>query len=291
MTLTPQDLSERETTMLDVLAINPEQWKRAPQAGTRCAMSWPMIVAWLGRPSWGDSKDCAGAWSPARYRDNIRRKSTLEHVSMLVVDVDEGGDVDRVAGHLGSYRCLVHETFSSKPDAPRCRIVIALAALVDASTYEKTHAVVRAHLRSVGIEADDGAKDASRASYVPVRRPPSGYRFRSCDGLPLDASSVLSAQPPPPPRPEFRPVAPEHRDGYARGALCKAAEEVARASAGGRHHELARQAFSLARLGLSETEITAALLPAFVVAAGDGRRREGERTIRDALRARGEASA
>jgi hypothetical protein len=282
---------DSEGPLFAVLALNPEQWRQTPQTGTPCTMSWPMVRAWLSRPSWGDAKDVAGAWSPAKYKGNVRRKSAIEHVSMLVVDVDEAGDVDRVAGELAGYRAVVHETFSSSPEGPRCRVVLPLAAPVDATTYERTHAVVRAHLHAIGIEADDGAKDASRASYVPVRRPGTGYRFRVCDGRPLDASAVLAAQPVAPRRSEFRPVLPENRDRYIRGALCRAAEDVARASAGGRHHELSRQAWSLARLGLDEHEIMSALLPAWVVAAGDSRRREGERTIFDACKARRGAAA
>jgi hypothetical protein len=61
---------------------------------------------------------------------------------------------------------------------------------------------------------------------------------------------------------------------------------VAAAPAGARHAALNREAHALARLDLAEHEIAGALLPAFVESAGEGRRREGERTIRDAVRAR-----
>jgi hypothetical protein len=49
---------------------------------------------------------------------------------------------------------------------------------------------------------------------------------------------------------------------------------------------LSREAFALARLGLSDAEIADALLPAFLAAAGERREAEGTRTIRDAVRAR-----
>ena len=52
---------------------------------------------------------------------------------------------------------------------------------------------------------------------------------------------------------------------------------------------LSREAFTLARLDLSEEQITAALLPAFVGAAGERREYEGRRTIRDAVHARGQS--
>jgi hypothetical protein len=164
--------------------------------------------------------------------------------------------------------------------------VLALAEPIDAATYERTHAIVRAHLRRADLVADEGAKDASRLSYSPVRRPGARYRFATVDGVPLDARAVLAAQPPPPPRILPRPVAPEHADAYLRAALRRAADAIASASPGERHYALSREAFSLARLGLDEGQIVSALLPAFVAAAGERREYEGGRTIRDAIRAR-----
>jgi hypothetical protein len=234
----------------------------------------------------GQAKDEAGAWSPALYRDGVRRKAALVHVCAIVVDVDEAGDVDRVAGVVARYRAILHSTFSSTPDAPRCRIVLALAEPIDAVTYEAAHAVVRRHLRAADVEADEGAKDASRVSYAPVIRAGAEYSFRALDGMALDARAMLAAQPPPSPRSAPRLPAPEHADAYVRAALRRAAGAVAGSSPGVRHYTLSREAFTLARLGVSDSEITAALLPAFVASAGEARRYEGERTIRDAVRAR-----
>jgi hypothetical protein len=64
---------------------------------------------------------------------------------------------------------------------------------------------------------------------------------------------------------------------------------VAKASDGERHYTLSKEAFCLARLDLTEREIALALVPAFVAVAGEPRRREGERTVRDAIAARGAA--
>jgi hypothetical protein len=203
-----------------------------------------------------------------------------------VIDVDEDGDVDEVAAVVSDYRAVVHETFSSTDAAPRCRLVLALAEPVDGPTYEATHAVVRDHLDDAGVVADIGAKDASRLSYAPVRRPGAGYRFREVEGRPFDARACLSAQPPPAPPSAPRLIAPQHRDAYERAALQRAAEAVSYASEGTRHYMLSREAFSLARLELSDAEIAGTLLPAFVAAAGERREWEGARTIRDAVRAR-----
>jgi hypothetical protein len=281
MTNEPTDEPE-----LDVLYISPTRFRASPQVGVACRMTWAQIGAYLARPSTGDAKDEAGGYSPALYRENVRRKSALISIGALVLDVDEAGDVDAVAEALGKYDAIVHETFSSTNDAPRCRALVRLVEAVDAPTYERLHAIARAHLGAAGIVVDEGAKDASRLSYSPVRRDGAGYRFRAVHGVVLDARRVLEAQPKEEPR---RPPAmpkPEHRDAYIRGALERAAGEVSAASAGVRHYTLSKEAFALARLGLADDEIERALLPAFVAAAGEARQLEGVRTIRDAIRAR-----
>jgi hypothetical protein len=269
---------------LDVLYVSPDRFRAQPQVGTPCRMTWHQIALYLSRPSIGEAKDEAGAWSPALYRGNVRRKANLVSIGAIVVDVDEAGDVQRAAEAVSRYRAIVHETFSSTDDAPRCRIVLMLADPIDAATYEATHALVRARLRSAGFGVDDGAKDASRVSYSPVRRAGARYRFVRTDGLPLDAHAVLAAHPPP--RAAPRLVAPEHHDAYTRAALQRAADAIGSATEGMRHYTLSREAFTLARLGLGDKQIERAVLPAFVASAGERREYEGRRTIRDAVRAR-----
>ncbi len=271
---------------MGILFVSPQRFKASPQVGTHVTMSWREFGMYLSRPSIGEEKAEAGAYSPAVYEGNVRRKASLVRIWALIVDIDENGDVDNVADALSRYSAIVHETFSSTNDAPRCRIVLELAEDINAATYETAHKIIRSRLRSAGIVADEGAKDASRLSYAPCRREGAGYRFRANEGEQLDACALIAAQPPPPPRPPVRVVAPEHRDVYVRGALRKAAEAVSGASEGERHYMLCKEAFALARLGLSDSEIESALLPAFVAAAGERRQHEGIRTIRDATRAR-----
>jgi hypothetical protein len=279
-------MNDLEESELDVLYISPTRFRASPQVGVACRMTWAQLALYLSRPSTGDAKDEAGGYSPALYCENVRRKRALVSIGALVLDVDEGGDVDSVAEALGKYDAIVHETFSSTNDAPRCRALVRLVEAVDASTYESLHAIARAHLGAAGVVVDEGAKDASRLSYSPVRRDGAGYRFRIVHGAALDARKVLDAQPKPEPRAPPALPKPEHRDAYIRGALERAGGEVAAASNGVRHYTLSKEAFGLARLGLSDDEIERALLPAFVAAAGEARQHEGVRTIRDAVRAR-----
>jgi hypothetical protein len=182
---------ERE---IDVLYVSPDRFHASPQRGLPCRMTFSQLAGYLSRPSVTESKGAAGAWSPALYRDAIRRKAGLIHVEAVVVDVDKGGDVDAAANALSTYRTVVHSTFSSTPDDPRCRIVLALAGAVDIATYNQTHAIVRAHLRARGFLADEAAKDASRVSYSPCVRAGAGFAFRETKGKPIDAAALVAAR-------------------------------------------------------------------------------------------------
>lgn len=272
---------------IEILDLSPEAFRRSPQVGTPVRMHWESLAVRMARPTIGDAKDAAGAWSPARYSGDVRRKSAIEAIYALVADVDQGGDVDHAADALARYRAIVHNTFSSTPEAPRCRIVLPLVEPIDVETYDAAHAIVRAHLTAAGIVADNGAKDASRASYWPVVRDPSDYRVRIVTGEPLDAHAIIAAQPPEPPRPPPRYATPDRDLGrYVDAALRRAALNVLNASHGDRHYTLSREAYALARLAIADSAIADALLGPFVQAAGKEREREGRRTIRDAIRAR-----
>jgi hypothetical protein len=270
---------------LHVLRIDAEDFKRKPQVGVPCCPPWSSFASGLREPRVADDKGIKGGFALGLYQENTRRKDHLIHIGAVSFDFDQSG-VEPVAARLKRYACVVHETFSSTPEAPRCRAFIRLAERIDAATYERLHGILREKLRSTGLPPDESAKDASRLSYSPVRRPGASYAFRVLQGKPLNAAEVIRANPPPPPRSAPRVLLPEHRDGYAKGALRRAAEAIANAGEGERHHALCREAASLARakLNLSDAEIEAALLPVFIAVAGEKRAAEGIRTIRGQIR-------
>jgi hypothetical protein len=284
--LDDEDEVLRDEGVLDVL-IFAAGFPPGPQVGTPHRMSVRDLALYLSLSTVGTSKNIAGGWSPARYRDNVRRKANIVHVCALVLDVDEGGDVQAVANVLDRYAAIVHSTFSSTPEAPRCRAVLPFAAPVDVPTYERAHAVVGASLKGHGVTVDAGAKDASRLSFAPVIKPGATFQFRETHGKLLDASAVLAAHAPRPTRRRTpRPAEPRSQDRYHRAAMRRAAEAVFRSTEGSRHATLNREAYALARLGLEEDELDRALSPAFVAAAGQHRAHECRRTIRDAVAAR-----
>jgi predicted component of type VI protein secretion system len=278
----PEAVHDRQ---IDLLYVSPEAFRRSPQVGVPCRMPWSSLVAYLSRPSFADGKADAGGYALGRYREDIRRKANLISTESVVFDFDESAVPD-VAAALALYAATVHETFSSADDGPRCRALVLLAEPIDAPVYERLHAVMRERFRAASLPPDEGAKDASRLSYSPVRRHGARFAFAKTSGRPLDARAVLAAQPPPASRSTTRAPEPEHGDRYLAGALRRASDAVASATPGERHYALSREAFALARLGISDQQIHAVLTAAFTHAAGEARQREGERTIADAIRAR-----
>jgi hypothetical protein len=272
---------------MKITVVTPEHFVCRPQTGIPIDMSWDELGVWLSRVTIGEAKDRAGAWSPATYRNNIRRLDHLERVHALVVDCDQNGARD-VAMFLEDHRCYVHSTFSSTPEAPRSRIVFALSEPIDIPTFNRLRGAVVNVLKNHGVVADPNAKDASRLSYVPVVPPGISYEFFEVIGQPLDVRAILQAHPEPKPAARVVPSTPLTSSRYSSAALRKAVEEVARARLGTRNSTLNREAFGLARLPeLTPAEIEAALLGA-ATAAG---LKPGEaiKTIHSALRARGAA--
>lgn len=292
---------------LNILLVPPHLFWYKPQVGMPLVLSWAQLVANLSRPMYvaaepastpeeqkkaaNVAKASAGGWAGGLFRDNIRQGTHHIGSDVLVFDVDGNGDVGRIAEVLSGYRFFTHETYQSTPEKPRCRAVIPLAATVDDAAYRTVHAILSGRLTRAGFLVDKCAKDPTRLCYAPVRPPGAGFRTRQGDGAPLDARALILATPPPP-KPRYEAPAwmgtGERSPQYIEGACKRAYGAVGMASDGDRHHQLLYEAHSLARseLGLTLSDVERVLLPAFVSCAGEGRRTEGIRAIRDAYNAR-----
>ena len=268
-----------------MIAITSVAWPFAsdPQVGSLERLTFAELAARLATTRRGTDKRAPGAFSPAEYRGNVRRKDQLITAHALVVDLDGNAPVELVASAVQGYRAIVLETFSSMPGNPRSRLILPLSEPVDAATYEAAHAIARRKLAAHGFAVDNGAKDACRLSFWPVRRPGETYAFLVNEGRPFDARACIARHPPP--RKPPPPPPPRHRDRYVQGALSRAASAIAGATPGERHAELVREVFCLARFDLQEHEIASALRASWIAAAGESRVREFDRSVRDAVRA------
>jgi len=257
-------------------------------------LSWEQFAEWLSKPVWGAEKTEAGGYSPAKYKDNIRHLDKMDHVCVLVFDIDVNGDTSRVAERVQDYSCIIHETFSSTTAMPRCRLLMQLKDPIDANTYTRAHKKVRKELHERHVWADENATDASRLSYSPVRPAGSGYQFARTPGPAVDArtKTVGWLEVPKVVRNEVAGKANVTKL-YIESAILSAQMNVRMANDGARHATLLKEANSLSRveLGLSFEQVEEALFDTALERMGAGRAHEIRAAIRDAfarMRTRGQ---
>lgn len=161
------------------------------------SLSWPNLCRSLThfRQVDVDDKRRLPAWSPTRHRAGFPRGiDGVEHVSCLVLDVDDGTEIALGRQPWMDVCHLVHTSWSHQPEAPRWRLVVPLAAPVPARLWPRTWAWAQA--RSGGI-GDPACKDPSRIYFVPAVGSKTWPRFASVHDGPL-----LRVPPMLPPTPE-----------------------------------------------------------------------------------------
>jgi hypothetical protein len=272
----------------------PEKLLRTPQVGAHIPETWAGFLRWVSAPVVAVTKDAEGGFTLATLLGGVRRKANVVSVTALALDHDEGS-TNAAAAHeaVGLYAHVVFTTHSHTPERPRWRAVIPFDRPVSGAEYEAIYRFAVAVLVKDGVVLDETTKDPCRLWYVPaVRFRGAPFEVHIGEGRPLRVDlmleSIAKAKAREPKRPPPAAVLDEHRDRYVRGAIRSGEQAVASASEGSRHLVLSQQAYGLARpaLHLSEAQVMGALLPAFIHAAGERRAHEGERTIRDAYRAR-----
>jgi hypothetical protein len=266
---------------------------RTPQTGIHVPETWPGFVRWVSHPVVTAAKEAEGGFTLATLRDGIRRKSHVVSVTALAVDHDEGtATAAKAHASLTSFAHVVFTTHSHTTDRPRWRAVVPFDRPATAEEYPALYALAALQFARDGIVLDATTKDPCRLWYTPTVKPGAPFEVYVGDGEPVSVDKMLAIaaelERQKPARRPPAPVAADHRDAYVRGAIRRAQAAVSGASEGERHLTLSREAFALGRqeLGLSDGAIEDALLPAFVHAAGESRRHEGVRTIRDGIRAR-----
>lgn len=119
-------------------------------------VTWGEIIGWAAQPA--DRKDCGGVIYGRLARDNgPRTRGNTAARSALALDADKASAdfPERLRSHLGGVQYLAHTTFSHTEENPRWRVIVPLAADVDAETYT---ALARAVLADLGSTEDDPAE-------------------------------------------------------------------------------------------------------------------------------------
>ena len=274
---------------MDLLYLSYHQTHCKPQAGTWCELEWADFATWLSKPICSVEKTGHGGYSPARYRDNIRHLDKLEKIWALVIDVDVEGDTDKVAAAVAAHSCIIHETFTSTPSQPRCRLLVQLAQPTDARTYAAAHQQFLKDLRKNHVHADEKATDASRLSYCPVRPPGSPYKFRVTQGAPLEIKKLAEAvwmggttSAHHVKHPDQKSSTAQVSRQYVESAVASAIHNIETAHEGSRHATLIREALSLSRpeLGMSFEDIERHLFSTALQRMGVNRTHEIQAAIR-----------
>ena len=290
--------AERE---IAVTYLTPERFAAKPQIGIALSQEWHSFLRWLTWPSVGPAKASFGAWCPTALARGIVKDGSGQS-SLLVADVDEcdAGAIERSVALCASCAGAIIPTFSATLEKPKHRIVLLLDRALSAEEFPVAWRKMARRLESAGVVVDKGCKNINRLYFACVVRSPEAWLgAHILPGKPLPVDSMLAVaraeeteaariRDAARARAAVAPSPTEHDRHSAYLAAAAAAERanIAGAGEGGRHEALLRAAYALARFDISEVEIERELLPVFVVAAGEPRRHEGERAIRDAVVAR-----
>ena len=293
------------TDEITVTHFSHGEFKGSRQAGRQITQERIGVLQWLTTPSFHpDDKKAFGAWCPCSLPDGIVKDGKGD-VCALVTDVNNevpggGPTLEEIAERLAACAGVVIPTFNATLEQQKCRIVFWLTRPLTSDEFSTAWRKMARILMGLGIVADNTCSNINRLYFACVARSPEAWLgARLLDGSPIDVNAMLAQA-----RKEEddlrrvreierarrRAMAPTggSKDGYIAAAIAAEQQNVATATAGGRHHALLRAVFALARpeLGLTESQVEDALLEDFVLVAGDHRRREGERVIRDAYAAR-----
>lgn len=279
--------------------LTPERFSALPQVGLRIERDWQAHLEWLTTPILGTTKRDGGAWCPCDLAGGIVRGGKGP-VSLWVADVDEctEGAIVRHAEALGQYAGAIIPTFSSTQEKPKHRIVLRLSRPIDSKEFSLIWAKFFRDMLDADILLDKGCKNINRLYFACVMRSEESWLGSIVlKGYPIPVEPTLEAAKDFVDREKVRIEAQrkataetrhaaEQNDKYIQSAIVGERAKVINATEGTRHDTLLRAAYSLARFNVSESVIYNNLLDAFVACAGESRRKEGERSVHDAVTAR-----
>jgi hypothetical protein len=196
--------------MMPVIWLAPSLYE---PKGRQVAIDWSTFAERAASPRAGQAKEALSRWAPVEFRGAYRCLAGVLRAHAVVLDVDDGSELEKVSEALSTFFVIMHSTFSATPEHPRWRVVVPLDQPVDADGYERVWRWLAMQLEATGIQPDYGARDASRAWAVPARPPTGFYVATTNEGAFLDAAEAFAVIP----KPEPLPDAPAERsDSYDR---------------------------------------------------------------------------
>jgi hypothetical protein len=289
---------EAREPRVECLLLKPAHLKGKPQKGKNLSGSWFDFIQFFGKSQEGDpglepnkAKVARGGWAGGHYQGGHRAGKALNRTQLMALDIDRGGDIDRASDALASFRKVIHSTYKSTPENPRCRVVLMLSEpITDPKQYKIVYkTMVDAMIRAGYVEGDvdRAASDVSRLNYFPMHQRGIEPRCVVTDGNLVDVPRILRVAA------ETAKLVQRRRAnvitlGKARGpnyiAACirNAREEMEGAREGERHTTLFKKAAGLAKVGVAnDADIVDALLPIWIRKGGE--EAEGLRVLNDAI--------
>ena len=166
------------------------------------SVSWEAFTRRLTpkRPSVVSSGSDRAAWSPASYPAGVTRKNAnVLAVSMLVADVDDGTEPDRLLHLFQGNACLVHTSWSHMREKrgkthARCRLVVPFCTPVPVGQWEKVWKAAAFAASKAGITFDSAVDSPSEIYFLPaLRDADQPWWFGLIDGDPLDWTQLEPA--------------------------------------------------------------------------------------------------
>ena len=221
---------------------------------------WKLLAKVMTTPKRVESADKlrAPGWLPVRLNPDApheRFDVNVASVSCLVLDIDDGADLDEVERTVAGFemRAALHTTWSHKPDHHKARIVFPFAEDCPADRWLDTWAAAECWARSWGAHIDKTCKNTSRLYFQPAL--PAGewakrsawFRGRTFTGSLLSWRWLQAYHMPPPEVFAVPPIMPkssagrslddvdrEHRgrQKYARIVLDNRSRDIATATSG-----------------------------------------------------------
>ena len=112
-------------------------------------------------------------WSAATFTGDVRSKTSVERVSMLVYDIDSKEtrySHEMVFDALCGHSCFIHTTASHSEMLPRYRLICQLTRDVSPTEYGRLWSRYAIALSKCGIRPDTAVREAGKFwfSYTPV---------------------------------------------------------------------------------------------------------------------------
>lgn len=301
---------ETNTTEIPLVIYKPEQLFVGadprkgfvkPTIGTSGVTTWTDLARMLSRATQGDPKKyidpnlqkaARGGWSACALHGGRRLAVAFLETRLLGLDIDKNGDIEKALKAFEPFKKIVHTTYKSTPDKPRCRVILLLNdACRDSEVFRRAHRGLRAAVVRASWfhedDFDDAGSDPSRLWYLPMVPPGGTYTCHVTDGALLDLSKLVMPSTAKAKSKKTSKPTKNKTTTNVSGALVWADRRMREAAEGRRHTTVYSTAAWLAEIEppIPVHDIEAALM----AYAPDGHEPEFRRTIADAIR-RGRAA-